>query len=126
MPIPGPVLQLHRISCLTGNEEIEVTITISPGEELFTATISGPNTRQYRLRLAAEATLNSVEQCLGGNNKFVVADVRKLGIAGQELIIVVVSLCLGQDEEILPGLALNRGDEMEATARATLDAINRR
>ena len=126
IPIPGPRLKLHRINCSTGNEEVAITITISLGEEMFAASVLGPNTRQYRLRLVAEATLNAVEQYLGSNSKFVAADVQKIRIAGQEVIIAVISLCLGPGEEILPGTALNRGDEMEATARATLDAINRR
>lgn len=123
--LPGPELQLQRINCSTSSEEIEVTVTINPGEETFAATVSGPNTRQYRLRLAAEAVLHSVEQYLGGGSKFIAADVQKIHIAGQKAIVVVISHCLGQEEEILPGIALNRGDEMEAAARATLDAINR-
>lgn len=126
MSMPGPALQLERISCSTGSDEIEVTVTINPGEETFAATVSGPNSRQYRLRLAAEAVLNSVEQCLGGAGKFLAADVQKIRIAGQETIVAVISHCMGQEEEILPGIALNRGDEMEAAARATLDAVNRR
>lgn len=126
IPIPGPALQLQRINCSAGNEEIEVMVTINPGEEIFSATVSGPNTRQYRLRLAAEAALRSVEQYLGGGSKFLAADVQKIHIAGQEAIVAVISHCMGQDEDILPGIALNRGDEMEAAARATLDAVARR
>lgn len=122
----SPRAKLHRINSSICSEEITITITISMGEEMFTASVLGPNTRQYRLRLVAGATLNAVEQFLGVTSKFVTADVQKTVLAGQEIIIVVVSLCLEPEEEILTGAALNRGDEMEAAARATLDAVNRR
>ncbi len=126
MPVPGIRLKLHRINSSTGGGEIAITTTVGLGEETFAASVQGPSTRQYRLRLVAEATLNAVEQYLGTSSKFIAADVLKSRVAGQEVIVAVVSLCLGPGEEILTGTALNKGDDMEATARATLDAINRR
>lgn len=123
---PGTRFRLEKINYSTDDEEVEITIKIKLGEEMFTASSSGPNTKQYRLRLVAETTLSAVEQYLDSKNRLMAAAVQKINIAGQEVIVVVVSLCIGPREEILPGSALNRGDEMEATVRATLDTINRR
>lgn len=122
----GSRFQFDRISCSTGSAEIDVAISLRLDDEMFTAAAAGPNTRQYRLRLVAEATLRAVEQYLGGINRFVAVDVQKVWIAGQEIIVVLTSLCLGSAEEILAGTAPNRGDEIGSTVRATLDAINRR
>ncbi len=119
-------LKLHKINCSTSCGEIAITVTVSMGEKMFAASVLGPNTKQYRLRLVAEATLNAVEQYLGIKGIFIATDVQKSGIAGEEIIIAIISLCLERGEEILPGAALNKSDVMEATARATLDAINRR
>jgi len=122
--LSGLPLELERISCSSSSEEIEITVAINLGDE-FAATVTGPNSRPYRPRLAAEAALRSVEQFLGGCSRFIAADVQKIRIAGQEAIAVVISHCMGQVEEILPGIALNRGDDMEAAARAALDAVRR-
>lgn len=124
--VPCSRFQIERIGSSVGGGELQITLTISLGEEVFTATATGPNTRQFRLRLVAEATLKAVEQYLRSKNKFVAADVQRVRMAGQEIIVVIISLCFGSGEEILPGSALNKGDEMEATVKATLDTINRR
>ncbi|MEW5785618.1 MAG: hypothetical protein AB1767_11180 [Bacillota bacterium] len=122
----GPRLLLQRIDYSTGNGEINVKITVTIEGEPYTATIAGLNAKQHRLRLAAEATLSAVAQYLGASAKFVTIDVQKLVMAGQEAIIVLVSLNYDHAEEELLGAALNKGDDLEATARATLDAVNRR
>ncbi|NLA11180.1 MAG: hypothetical protein GX883_03540 [Firmicutes bacterium] len=121
-----PRFQFERIGSSTGEGELQIELAISSDEEVFVATATGPNTRQYRLRLVAEATLHAVEKYLNSSNKFVAADVQKVRMGEQEIIVVLVSLCFGSREEIIPGSALNKGDEMEATVRATLDTINRR
>ena len=66
------------------------------------------NNRHYRLRLAAEATLSAATQHLGDNAKFVTTEVQKILMAGQEAVVVLVSLNYDQDEEDLLGTALNR------------------
>lgn len=123
---PTPRFQFERISSSAGGGEVEIAVKIRLGEEVYIASATGPNTGQCRLRLVVEATLNAIEQYLESKNRLVAMDVRKIPVAGQEIIIVVVSLCPGSGEEFLPGSALNKGDEMEATVRATLDTINRR
>jgi len=122
----GPRILLKKINYSTSNNVISVTITVTVNDNSYTATVEGLNNRHYRLRLAAEATLSAATQHLGDNAKFVTTEVQKILMAGQEAVVVLVSLNYDQDEEDLLGAALNKGDDLEATARATLDAVNRR
>ncbi len=121
-----PRFKLVEIGCVAGRQEIDVFTTIALGNDRFKGTASGPNTSRNRLHLVARATLDAVinGQCISKNLN---ADaVHQINLSGQEIIVVFVSHHLGDREEILLGTALDKGDPLEATAKATLDAMNRR
>ncbi len=123
---PGIRFQFKSFNYKAENGNAEVMVTISNNDKSFTAKVTGPNTRQNRLRLTAIATLSAIEQCMNIEGMLIVGDVQKVVLYGQAAIAAVVCLRSSYQEEILLGTALNRGDDLESTVRASLDAVNRR
>ncbi|MGM0651335.1 MAG: hypothetical protein ACQES4_00910 [Bacillota bacterium] len=127
LPVENGIRFLFRsITFKSESGRAEVIITIDVGNESYTAGVSGPNTRQNRLRMVASATIEAVEKSLGVKHILSVGDAQKMHLCGQNAIAVGVCLHSGGQEEILLGTAINKGDDLEATVRASLDAINRR
>lgn len=128
-PVPAEVrtrFQFKSFNYKTENGNAEVMVTINYNDKSYTAKINGPNTRQNRLRLAASATLSAIEQSMDVEGMLIVGDVQKIVLYGQAAIAAVVCLRSSYQEEVLLGTALNRGDDLESTVRASLDAVNRR
>lgn len=125
-PVNELRLKLARVGYFISGSESSVSITISVDEELFEATVTGPKLNHSRLRLAAKATLMAMEKYLGKENMFTLSDASKINIAGHNAVITAVSFFRDSREDVLLGAALAHGDELEAAAKSTLDAINRR
>ncbi len=126
-PKSGARLQFSSINYSVENGTAATSITINSENELYTAATSGPNTRHNRLKLAASAALSAVEQSVNINGKLILGDVQKQTLCEHEVITVAVCFHqVNKTEEILLGTAINKGDDLESTVRATLDAINRR
>lgn len=119
-------LHFKRIRYSCDNRNTAVEITIANGSQSYTSLASGPNNKQNRLHLTAEAVLSAIEKSIKTNGMLTVAEVQKLHIGGQSAIAVAVCLNSNSQEDILLGTALLKGDDLESTVRATLDAINRR
>ena len=126
LPTNETRLRLIRIGYTLNGAESSVSITISVNDELFEASSTGPKINHNRLCLAARATLAAVERYLGTENMFVLFDTTKITVANQQAVITVISFYRDSREEILLGAALAKGDDLEAAAKATMDAINRR
>jgi len=130
--IPAPPqletrLQFSSINYSIENGTAATSITLNADNELYTAAASGPNTRQNRLKLTASAALSAIEQSANINGKLILGDVQRQTLCEHEVITVAVCFHhANRFEEILLGTAINKGDELESTVRATLDAINRR
>ncbi len=120
-------LQFSSINYSVENGTAATNITINAGNELYTAAAKGPNTRKNRLNLTAMAALSAVEQSANINGNLILGDVKKLNLCEHEVITVAVCLHhADKTEEILLGTAINKGDDLESTVRATFDAINRK
>jgi len=127
LPVENGIRFLFRsITFKSEGGRAEIIITVDASDESYTAGVSGPNTSQNRLRMAASATLEAVEKSLGVKQILSVSDTQKMHLCGQNAIAVGVCLRSGSQEDLLLGTAINKGDDLETTVRATLDAINRR
>lgn len=118
--------RFQSINYKAENGSAEITVTISNGNKSCSSSVTGPNIEQHRLRLISSATLGAIEKCLEKPNLLIPGNVQKIALCGRAAIAVTVNLNLNNQEEILLGTALNRGDEFESTIKATLDAVNRR
>ena len=119
-------LQFKSINYSSDNGSAAIMITVKKGDDLYSAKVNGPNTRQNRLRLTASATLKAIEQYLDIDGKMFLGDVKRFNVCDHEIIFSAIYLRSKYHEELLLGTAINKGDDLEATARASLDAINRR
>ncbi len=118
--------QFKGITYSAENNHIAIMITIKAGADLYTAKITGPNTKNNRLRLTASATLSAIEQSLNIEGRFIIGDIQKIDLCDQEILVTAIYFRSNHQEEILLGTAINKGDDLESTVRASLDAINRR
>ncbi|MDW7740295.1 MAG: hypothetical protein SCJ97_09610 [Bacillota bacterium] len=125
-PSNGIRLQFRAMNYSAENGTAAITITIKKGDKKYSATATGPNSIKNRLKLAAEATIAAVGQFISFEGKLYIGDIQKIKLCNYDVIAIAV--CVNRDcqEEILLGTALNKGDELESTVRASLDAVNRR
>ena len=86
---------------------------------------AGSASSTARARLAAQATVDALQDLLGADVALDVADVSTTNVAQRRAVVVVLIRLIASSEELLLGAALVRNDESEAVARAVLDAYNR-
>lgn len=107
------------------DDRASVVVTLGWGDITFSGGAEGPSDSSHRARLVAEATLRAVEAMDGSDITF---DLTAVGTS--ELGPVKIALAQVRQEgwsDYLIGSALVRGgDSAAATAKAVLDAINRR
>jgi hypothetical protein len=77
--------------------------------------------------LVAQATLNALQQVVGAKAELALRGVDRFSLGERRIIVVQVSSLFPAGEENLLGVSFIGGEgETEASARATLDAVNRR
>ncbi|MCL5046935.1 MAG: hypothetical protein M1598_09195 [Actinobacteria bacterium] len=84
----------------------------------------GGNTERTRLRLVAEATVAALTNFFRSGSLMAVEDVTVAPVGSQKLALTSVAMA-GRKGQIFSGASAIRGDEAQAVARATLDALNR-
>lgn len=124
--VPEFRLKFSSINFSKKNGTVTTSITVDAGNNSYTATVTGPSTKYTRLRLASSATLSAIEQSKNIKGALMVGDVQKINLCDHEVVAVAVFYQSNKTEEILLGTALNKGDDLESTVRATFDALNRK
>ena len=108
-----------------GSGHVSVKVTLGVGDEVFVGIADGPEDSQHRARLVGEATLRAVEEAVNHASTFDLT-----AVATTDLGPVKVALAQVRDgawSDYLVGSALVReADPSIATAKAVLDALNRR
>jgi hypothetical protein len=89
------------------------------------ATTSGPSNGGNILRLTAHATAAALKGYLAEECCFVVDEVMSVTLGGSDVVIVPISIILPREKVELVGASIVRRDAHEASAAATLDAVNR-
>ncbi len=104
---------------------VSVKVTLGMDDEIYVGIADGPEDSQHRARLVGEATLRAVEEAVGHVTTFDLT-----AVATTDLGPVKVALAQVRDggwSDYLVGSALVReADPSTATAKAVLDALNRR
>lgn len=104
---------------------VSVKVTLGVGDQIYVGIAAGPEDVQYRARLVGEATLRAVEEAVDHVSAFDLT-----AVATTDLGPVKVALAQVRDaawSDYLVGSALVReADPSTATAKAVLDALNRR
>ncbi len=107
------------------DDRAAVVVTVGLHDASYSGVAEGPSDSAHRARLVGEATLRAVEAVMGGGATF---DLTAVGTS--DLGPVKIALAQVREQgwsDYLIGSSLVRGgDPASATAKAVLDAINRR
>ena len=114
-----PRRKLSSLSTKRYGERFTAQVTLELGGDALVGEVDVPVGRRFEYRSVARAILNSV-RCLIPY-ALQLEHVEVLPFGAERLAVVSIS----SRDDILVGSALVRGDELDAIARATLDAINR-
>lgn len=119
-------LEINGFSKSMINNNTEIEVELSNGEDIYKGKTKGIITSGNKLRFFSEATLNAVEKYLGGVCNLTLNDIRLIAIGRSDSVLVSVTVLKGRQEEIFLGSALIRGEEELSAIKATLNAVNRR
>jgi len=89
------------------------------------ATTTGPSDGETILKLTAHATAAALKGYLTEECCFVINDVASLTMGSQKVVVVPLTIILPRARMDLVGASIVRRDPHEASASATLDAVNR-
>jgi hypothetical protein len=102
---------------------VQVRLVLDGKESV--ATTSGPSNGDNILKLTAHATAAALKAYLSQECCFVVDDVASVTLGTWDVVVVPVTIILPRARIELVGASIVRRDDHEASASATLDAINR-
>lgn len=107
---------------LTRRAEVE----LEKDGHLYTATARPTHDDMSGVELVSRATLEAMAQVLGEPFVYRIEETRTIAIDSIDALVVVVGIEFHNSHEKLLGISMVRSDPLEAAARATLNAVNRR
>lgn len=123
MNAPRPALAMideHIESGIT-----TMTVTLAWGEDAVTGSAAGPSDQNTHPRLVGEATLVAVEKISGGRLGLDLAGTATTDL-GNALIAIAQVTLEGHSDSLIGTALIRENDPLSATAKAVLDAVNRR
>lgn len=106
-------------------DRVTVKVSIGFGDEVFTGGAEGPVEPHHRARLVGEATLRSLEELSGGSARFDLTAVGTTDLGPVKIALAQVREA-GWSDYLIGSALIREGDAGTATAKAVLDALNRR
>lgn len=122
----GRVTFERMVHTLEPDGRMTISVTLSYESYEGTGEASAYVGKKGRLKLAADATLLAMRKMLDLKLGLTLEDVQKSTVGGEEVVNAAVLLTQGVDECLLIGAAFVKQSDLEATVKATLDAVNRR
>lgn len=119
---PKLVLVKHEVS----GRKARVSVILEYAGIEYEGIEDGPTSKMGRLRLVASATLRAIEKVVSDLYGFALEDITAINLGRDMAVITSIAVLSSNNDEMLAGCALVRGDEREAIVRAVLDAVNRR
>jgi len=124
------ILSAVQLTVDTSRNILEVAVTLVAGSDKgdsFCGRAVGPYSRYHSLRLAAQATLEALNQAINARYTFSLEDIKVVTMAGQEVAVALIVLIDPRGEEqLLGGASPVEHDVIDAVVRAVLGATNRR
>ncbi len=118
-------LSLFAVSVSSRDLRCTVNVQLRLGDYLYEGVASGPDSPRQRLRLAAAAAVQAVEEYTGGGVPLAVEDVQEVALGPRTVVVVSVARPSVDGGDCLVGTAVVQHDPVEAVARAVLDAVHR-
>lgn len=106
-------------------DRASVTVTLGLGDGSYPGTAEGSVDPQQRSRLVGEATLRALEQIAGGGVRFDLSAIGSSDLGPVRIALAQVRQA-GWSDYLIGSALVREGDTATATAKAVLDALNRR
>ena len=119
-------LQILSLLHKAQGADVVIEVELARGELVYRGRAQGPASNRNRLLLTAQATLDAARQATDLTYPFIAEDVGCYDVGGVRTVAALVTFSDGRSEEALVGSAIVRRDELDATVRAALSALNRR
>lgn len=116
---------LATIDQSQNGDRIRIEITIGFAGETHTGSAEGVADPQHRVRLVGEATLRAIEHLAGGLAEFDLSAVATSDLGPVRIALAQVRES-GWSDYLIGSSLVRDGDSATATAKAVLDAVNRR
>ncbi len=130
LPLGLSRLKLISVHCKAGPVGAEAEVQIGSPEGLHVGLAQGETTDETGVgeaELVAQATLNALQEVVGAKAELALGGVERFDLGEREIMVVQISYLFPAGEETLLGVSfIGGGGEREASARAALDAVNRR
>ena len=81
---------------------------------------------ETELHVSSRALLAAIEKLLNLTNIIVIKDVATVTMNGQQIVVVLLNWLMDEEVLSLVGATASQGNPLEAAARATFDALNRK
>ncbi len=104
----------------------EVSVELGLNGQVKRGTAAGPDTVTNKMRIVANAVLNSLAQYLPDTCQLVLESTSIERVAHNDVIVACVTILYPNRQETLLGTCIVERDLVLATVRATLDSLNRR
>jgi len=124
--IAGARLRLQSVSFESSVSSCEARVTLIHGNEAVHGVATGPASSKELLKIIARATLEAAKSCIDPSPDMFIEGVSMANMIDAKVVLVLVSVFGPDGVEYLSGSCPVRIDERDATARATLNAVNRR
>jgi hypothetical protein len=116
-------VDLLGIRCNYSQSTVTVQVQMGFGSEEFEGSASGPLAEDMHLATACQAVIDGIRKLL--SEPLISMDsVFSIALADKKVIVVVMHVSGLHYDEFISGSFIVTGDEMEAAAKATLDAFN--
>lgn len=110
----------------SGDDDVaRAAVTLAWQDAEFVGEAEGSNQASLRPRLIGEATLRAVEAVTSNSIALTLDAIATTDLGGVQIAMAQVSLD-GDDEALVGSALLGENDEVAATVKAVLDALNRR
>lgn len=119
-------LAFVSLTCVNTGINMEATVTLTRGTEIYEGVARGLNTSRNKNRIIVNATLDCLSKIIPDEHNLILEDVDIFPIAKNHVVVVALTHATHQYEEMLVGSCLIKKDEGETAVKATLDALNRR
>lgn len=106
-------------------DRVAIVVTLGWAEDMYEGRSEGLADTAQRARVVGEATLNAIESMTAGEAQF---DLTAAGMSdlGPVKIALVQVREVGWSDYLIGSCLIREGDPAAATAKAVLDAVNRR
>lgn len=105
---------------------VKVKVELKIGNRNFIGEADGTASQTGRLRLAAVATLEAIENCKINDCKYILEDVVIVKLGSEAVAVSCVAMVSSGEERRHCGSVIVKNNEMDSIVKATLAAINRR